>query len=87
MQYIFEIEVGDDIPVEVIAEIHPGSPARLTGHPDNMHDGEPDFWDYDIFVDGKVASWEWERDNLTRADQDRIEAQIVSRLSDVKNGD
>ena len=87
MQYEFEYEMADGQLVEVLSEIHPGSPPKLTGHPDNMHDGEPDFWDYDIFVDGKVASWEWERDTLTRADQDRIEAQIVSRLSDVKNGD
>lgn len=77
IRHEFEMEVGpDDIMVEIVADIDPGEPARLTGHPDDMHPGEAPDWSYEIFLDGEITSWKWIQKNVTDADHLEIDRRI-----------
>ena len=76
----FETYVGEDVLVEIEAHIELGEPARLTGHPDDMHPGEEPDWIYEILLDGKEVSKEWEAQNVTDADRDYIENTIFDYI-------
>ena len=77
IRHRLEMEVGpDDIMVEIVANITPGEPARLDGHPDDMHPGEGPDWSYVIRRNGDLVSWEWEAANVTDADHLEIDRRI-----------
>ena len=88
LRYEFETYVGEnDVLVKIEADIDPGEPARLTGHPDDMHPGEEPDWIYEILLDGKEVSKEWAAQNVTDADRDYIENTIFDHVAKIKRGE